>query len=355
MPLALMSEPKININESNSGGSQSLPSWEQCREILAADPQLVLVESDPRIEFHVDGRKRQLSLVCEVALDEVSEGELRSLLEQTPGMHFEVQEDAEMTSAVVSVNSEDLFPAFLAYATAVVDRLRDVDVSLANALAESKSELIELLRQVGGLSSEVEIGLFGELWVLLEVADSRDMNFALKAWLGPEAEAHDFRWADKELEVKTTSGAERHHWVSRLDQLTASPGATLELVSIKVRRSGPEGGSSVRDLLKEVIKRLEAAHMSTTPFREHVREKFGIDIDAATQCDQSFELADQPMVVMVDTELPQITREGLDRICEDASGSSRIVEVKYMLNVEGLGSQFDVSHLLDHGLSVDQS
>ena len=56
-----------------------------------------------------------------------------------------------------------------------------------------------------------QIGLFGEIWVLLNVLIPNIGARACFLWSGPEAERHDFIGDDAHIEVKTTTKSEDKH------------------------------------------------------------------------------------------------------------------------------------------------
>jgi len=102
-----------------------------------------------------------------------------------------------------------------------------------------------------GLTREQQLGLFGELWLLLEWLPQLTVA-ALTAWQGPLGGRHDFVSATLDVEVKTTgtsTGPVVHH-ISRLDQLEAPPNGKLLLLSLRVV-DDPAGDTSLDALLTQ--------------------------------------------------------------------------------------------------------
>ena len=54
------------------------------------------------------------------------------------------------------------------------------------------------------LSREIQLGLFGELYILDLVAELIGWKNALESWKGPDSGLHDFVFKDSSVEVKTT-------------------------------------------------------------------------------------------------------------------------------------------------------
>lgn len=102
------------------------------------------------------------------------------------------------------------------------------------------------------LSPTEQIGLFGELWVLLNVLIPSIGPRACALWSGPHAERHDFVGQAAHIEVKTTTRSEDRHEISRIDQLRAPGGKKLLFASIQLEKS--DGGTkTLADLIDEIL------------------------------------------------------------------------------------------------------
>lgn len=116
------------------------------------------------------------------------------------------------------------------------------------------TEQMELLRKaftrVGAeISESKQIGLFGELWTLLNIMIPAIGPRAAAQWSGPLSEKHDFVGNGAHIEVKTTTRSEDKHDISRIDQLRAPTGKRLLLISIQLERTiaGEETIGTMRD------------------------------------------------------------------------------------------------------------
>jgi len=85
-----------------------------------------------------------------------------------------------------------------------------------------------------GLTRDEQLGLLGELWLLLEWLPRLTVN-ALHAWQGPLRGRHDFVTETVSVEVKTTRTATGPvvHRVARLDQLDEPGTGQLYLLSLR--------------------------------------------------------------------------------------------------------------------------
>jgi hypothetical protein len=85
-----------------------------------------------------------------------------------------------------------------------------------------------------GLSRDEQMGLFGELWLLLEWLRPLTLG-AITAWRGPLGGRHDFVTARTSIEVKTTGSSTGPvvHRVHGLDQLAEPGKGVLYLLSLR--------------------------------------------------------------------------------------------------------------------------
>lgn len=103
-----------------------------------------------------------------------------------------------------------------------------------------------------GLSPDEQVGLIGELWLLLEWLPALTVA-ALTAWQGPLKGRHDFVTEQVSVEVKTTRASTGPvvHRVSRLDQLDEPGDGVLYLLSLRAVPD-PLGTDSLDHLLRRV-------------------------------------------------------------------------------------------------------
>jgi hypothetical protein len=114
-----------------------------------------------------------------------------------------------------------------------VQRRRPID-AVSNAIDEFRGALRPVVPELG---VGEQIGLFGELWVLVNILLPTIGSRACSLWSGPFRERHDFVGEAAHLEVKTTTASDERHEISRVDQLRAPAGKRLLFASIKLERS----------------------------------------------------------------------------------------------------------------------
>ena len=134
------------------------------------------------------------------------------------------------------------------------------------------TEKLELLRKaftrVGSEISEVkQIGIFGELWTLLNIVIPSIGTAAVSRWSGPLFERHDFVGDKAHIEVKSTTKSEDKHEISRIDQLKPPSGKDLMLVSIQLERS-VGGDDTLATMREKIIENLQNDGPSIEEFEE---------------------------------------------------------------------------------------
>lgn len=104
----------------------------------------------------------------------------------------------------------------------------------------------------GVLSTEEEIGLFGELLVLRELLNDGVSEFdALDSWAGPDDGLHDFLLGDGAIEVKTTMApAGFMARITNLDQLDDSLHQPLYVAAVRLAQLSE--GATLPDLIDQV-------------------------------------------------------------------------------------------------------
>ncbi len=108
------------------------------------------------------------------------------------------------------------------------------------------------------MSEHTETGLFGELVVLKRLMDTLGEQRAVQAWKGPDGGLQDFRLEEFILEVKTSSAPKGFPiTVCSLEQLDEGLAqCPLYLAGVRLRRD--EEGTSVSDLVEEIVERLRS-------------------------------------------------------------------------------------------------
>lgn len=222
-------------------------------------------------------------------------------------------------------NLAEVYPVLCA----VLDRVQINGESFALAVDSVLSGLEEILLGRGGLSLEKQVGLFGELVVLVSLAAATDGEIALSAWRGPDREEHDFGLADADLEVKTTSSESRSHWISSLSQLLPSPNRPLFVASIQLTAAGSEPGSS----LPQLVETARSLIPTPTSQLEDGLKRAGYHDRHADLYRVRWRLRSEPTFFAVDEDFPALTPA---RVLPSVPAAARIKDVRYRVDLDGL-------------------
>lgn len=228
----------------------------------------------------------------------------------------------------------DGYPVLLA----VADRMQKSGVEFSVATHEALDAFREILAAGRGLSEEAETGVFGELLLLRHLLKVLTPDIALDAWRGHTTEEHDFGLPDFDLEVKTTTGESRRHWINSLTQLRPTLDRPLFLLSLQLTAAGT-GGRSLAELTAQI-----ESQMPET-LRGALRAKLteaGWREEAASTYTRRFRLRAMPSFYEVAGNFPTLTAESLTA----ASVSNAIVQVRYMIDLTHVVASVRVPPLL---------
>lgn len=186
--------------------------------------------------------------------------------------------------------------------------------------------------QMGILTHEQQIGLFGELWFLsVWLIPKMGPKIAVEGWRGPLGSRHDFEWQCRSVEVKSsTSTRGRIHHISGLDQLAPPDHGELLLFSVRLRE---ERGATnnLPALIAKCRKALEQeedllcvfentlAHAGYSQYHEDEYEKLKLRVI-------------EDGLFRVDEDFPRLTAASFPAGVPDG-----IESVEYIINLSGLG------------------
>lgn len=148
---------------------------------------------------------------------------------------------------------KEAFPVFNLLVNDILERICSGTFDPGTVCAETIDDWRDLLGGSGsgkGLSNSQILGLFGELWILKQLA--MISTSSIDSWLGPDGNPHDFSQGLNALEVKTTSSATslacQIHGITQLEP-PLSGDLYLALVRLEQR---PGVGISIGDLISEI-------------------------------------------------------------------------------------------------------
>lgn len=158
--------------------------------------------------------------------------------------------------------------------------LHSIGRELSSDLKGSQAKPAEIVRKVISkwrrfwsavpkklLSREELIGLLAEIWFLWRwLVPAVGATKALKSWLGPSGNIHDFVLEASSIEVKaTTSGAGAIHRINGIDQLVPPKGGSLYFFSVRLSE-GTLRGITLPSVIGEVMKGLDGSPQEVSSF-----------------------------------------------------------------------------------------
>ena len=219
----------------------------------------------------------------------------------------------------------------LALAGMIIDRLERHD-DMSGSIRHSVQTLKQLLEQFQLMSRGRQVGLIGELLFLNHLADYLGDEAAVRSWLGPPREQHDFSLEGFDVEVKTTESDSRVHTVSSETQLMASPGRRLFLLSIQISEAGSDSeGFSLEELVRDT--RSRSAH--APELLEQRLIEAGWDDDLSNLYSSRIVYHSEPLVYSVTEDFPSITRSAVDALPR----GERVAQVRYRIDLTGFQAE----------------
>jgi len=312
--------------------SKRVPAWPEVRRLLnLRDPQIVLIEGTVPLELRINGEGEVLALRCPVP----GPVDLTGIAAPEELCLTRIPNSGKGEQIEISVADAELFPYFVSFAETVVDAIHLHGAQVVTAIGTSMRLFRRLLRDVRLIPLERIVGLLGELWVLNRLIHTRGRE-AFTSWTGPRGEAHDFRVEDAELEVKTTTKQRRVHRIHGLDQLEPSVGARLYLVSLQLAAGGSASDAfTLADCLDRTRKRLSKFGQSD-PFGRIIASRYGLLREDEGRYGDAFRLRSPTRLILVDDSLPRLS--AADLVATGRPEMQRVVEVEYVLDVDGLGA-----------------
>ncbi len=306
-----------------------LPKWENIAEYLARQvPGLFPVIGSKDIKFVIGAGGKSLAL-------RLSKPDGFELI---PSPFRELKFDIKLANgkAVIELATEtsELFNAFYLFACGIVDAMEDKNSAPGEAIALALESFDRLFSKRQLMSESEQLGLFGELDFLSALLRVRGPN-SMSAWLGPIPERHDFRFGALELEVKSTTNGRRIHTIHGVEQLLASPGKELFLLSLQYERAGADSGLTLPNLVDQIVCQLNAGASLKKIFLAYLQQ-VGYRSTDSEYYDIAWQLRSKPMLVAVDETCPRITPAELMAALSPPS-QQRVLHVEYRIDVTSLG------------------
>jgi hypothetical protein len=191
------------------------------------------------------------------------------------------------------------------------------------------------------LNQNVIVGLLGELLAFEEIRKALGYEFALHSWHSKHDAIHDFDMGTWDLEVKTTTRADRVHKISSIHQLENSPERPLYLMSIQICEADQDSAErfNLSDLLGNIsigLERLDRKLKEDFQARVNlVLSEADLNFDEVFEIEmQHYRLRSKTRLIHVSSDFPRVTPGALKTPIEVA----RIVGIEYEINCMELGS-----------------
>lgn len=306
-------------------------SWTNLQRLIESGaPARIRIPGQPRLDIMMETGGSALSLLVPIStVDSVPATRLEAIRVET--IQIEGEGYARVTTRV-----RPLYQEFYLLLTEIADSIQLDGEKLGVAVCKRLESWKELLRSMGLLSAEQQIGLWGELWLLHRLLGIYGPP-GLESWTGPLAEPHDFRFSRTEVEVKTTRNRQRTHIIAGLDQLTPSSGLRLFLLSLQLEPANTSDAMSLPRMVSSVREALASDAARQSSFEQTLRDACGYFATDEQTYGGQFRLRSQPALILVDNSFPQLTRETI-RAAVGIDSGERILDVRYTVNVDNLGS-----------------
>lgn len=305
-------------------------TWENFRDtfIEPAAPALHPIPGKPHVHLFIDAGAGRIGL-------RLPEGK-GSQVPTSPLRTIELSKRTIDRQKVIEISTTcaTLYPQFYHLAIDVSDRVQLKGEPAASALVNALADWNALLKAAQLLSLEQRLGLMGELW-LLERLIAIQGPASIASWIGPKGEPHDFRLGTKEFEVKATTSPHRDHMINGDAQLVPTHGCQLFILSVQLAPSGAGQGLS---LPHRVARIRELLRHSPGPLKEFDNgvQHMGYSDGDASYYPEAWILRTKPVLVPVNEACPRIS-SALLLSAFGPAGASRVREIHYRLNVDGLG------------------
>ena len=243
--------------------------------------------------------------------------------------HIEVRPwSHDMTQLQVVITEPTLFVDAYPILCAIADRAQLDGCGFAAAVIETVRMLGLLLERGHTLSRERELGLCGEILVLLGACRRVGPHDAVAGWRGPHFEEHDFAIEGVDVEVKTTASERRAHWIDSLTQLQPTAHTPLWVVSHQLTEAGPHQGWRLGDLVDTAR---SAVAGSTT--RDDLDERLaaaGWSDPFAELCVTRWRRRAPSKAYLVAGDFPRLT---VERLTDVGLDHSRLTDVRYRVDL----------------------
>jgi hypothetical protein len=150
-------------------------------------------------------------------------------------------------AVVIECRDHCSIPTFSAMAVQIADRLKSMRSPIAKDVLAVFDEWEDLFCRVSLMTSDEELGLWGELWL---ISRAKSVDAAVSGWIAHENSRVDFLAYGRGFEVKTSRSRLRHH-ISHAQ--SDSPLGSLPSYFVSIWCADVErGGQSLPELVERI-------------------------------------------------------------------------------------------------------
>ena len=306
-------------------------SWETLQQLIkSGSPIRIGIDGEPPLQIMMESGSSALSLLIPASsVENLPVTILAAIVVE----QIMVEEKPYVR---LTTRQRPLYKEFYSLLTQIADSIQLDKVPVDSAITAVLENWHQLLREISILSTDQQVGLMGELWLLMRLISVSGPS-AIDSWTGPLREPHDFRFGEVELEVKSTRGKARNHVINGLEQLKPSEGLTLYLLSLQFEQANTGDITTLPAMVRETRARLAPLHSSARSFNKLLADCWGYREDDEPHYATKYRMRSKPLLVKIDAACPKLTREAIGTAV-GPEGLHRIGDVQYTLNVDGLGS-----------------
>jgi hypothetical protein len=282
-------------------------------------PVAIPLAGTPELRLLVDSSRSRLTL--RAPFDPTAELPPNALAHVT----VETLHEGGVRYLEISTTDKELVLDGYSMLMAIADRIQLGGADPIAAFEQTLTVWESILSTRMRMGARAEIGLFGELLVVRGLLATPGAA-GIDAWRGGLSEEHDFGFAAADVEVKTTSGERRRHWINGLAQLVETDGSALWVLSLQITRGG-EQGWTLPELIDDVFALAGASG------RDRVEQNLAGAGWHEAQRDlytERWRLRTAPLLLRVDDRFPRLTAALLSEVAVD---TAPLLQVDYEIDL----------------------
>lgn len=283
------------------------------------------INGEPECQLQLDPENKTIRLVTDCSRPEPDVARFKN-------MSYAAYSSGDDDYAEIAVRVEGSAHGAYSLLADIADELQLRNVPLAVAVANAIGRHRDVIANRAGLTTEREIGLFGELLFLRFLIQTIGAEPALTAWHGPEAEEHDFVFDNVRIEAKSTSTERRKHVIHGLGQLVPVGDTPLMLLSIQITR----GASTIGMTLPQLISKLRVQVSAHAVSFDSKLGGAGWTDDDADLYATAWQLRSDPRAYSVLDKFPALTA---DRLSGTIPSFSLVTDVHYTIDLSDMPHQ----------------